>query len=84
MEDSQCGFSALDPNSFPRAEVEVGKEIGILVDSVPSQLSWRIVFVKHGENLYRLMYWLVEIPEAKVDIDELYQTTINAFAFIKY
>jgi hypothetical protein len=28
------------------------------------------------------MYWPVDVPEAKADIDELYQTTLNTFAFL--
>jgi hypothetical protein len=77
------GFSVLDPGSFARTPITVGDEAGILVEQVPVQLSWNIVFVKHGDYLYRLMYWPVDIPEAKADIDELYQVTINTFAFIK-
>ena len=77
------GFSVMDPASFTRALITVGNEAGILVQQVPVHLSWHIVFVKHNDSLYRLMYWPVDVPEAKADIDELYQATINTFAFIK-
>jgi len=76
-------FSVVDPASFVWTQVPVGSEAGLMVEPVPVMLSWRIVFVQHNGNLFRLMYWPVDIPEAKSDLDELTQTTLGSFAFIK-
>jgi hypothetical protein len=46
------------------------------------QLSWRVIFVPHNGYLYSLMYWPVDVPEAQADLDELYHTTLNSFAFL--
>jgi len=76
------GFTVAAPESMTRARIVVGGEAAVLVDIVPVQLSWRIVFVPHDGQLYRLMYWPIDVPEATADIDELYQTTLNSFAFL--
>lgn len=76
-------FSAADPAFFTWSQVPVGSEAGWLVEPVPVMLSWRIVFVQHNGNLFRLMYWPVDIPEAQADLDELTQTTLGSFAFTK-
>lgn len=76
-------FTAVDPNSLTRARLTVGGEVALLVDAVPVQLSWQIIFVPHNGNLYRLMYWPVDVPEAKADVDALTQTTLGSFAFTK-
>lgn len=76
-------FSAADPASFTWTQVPVGGEAGLVVEPVPVMLSWRIVFVEHDGNLFRLLYWPVDIPEAQADLDELTQTTLGSFAFIK-
>lgn len=75
-------FTSVDPKSLPHTDLTVGGEPAIGVDMVPVQLSWRIVFVAHGDRLYRLMYWPVDVPAAQVDLEELYQTTLNSFAFL--
>jgi hypothetical protein len=54
-----------------------------MVEPVPVMLSWRIVFVQHKGNLFRLMYWPVDIPEAQSDLNDLTQTTLGSFAFLK-
>jgi len=74
-------FSAADPASFTWTQVQVGNEAGLMVEPVPVQLSWRIVFVQHDERLFRLSYWPVDVPEARADLDELTQTTLGSFAF---
>lgn len=76
-------FSVADPASFMWTQVPVGSEAGWMVEPVPVMLSWRIVFVQYNGNLFRLMYWPVDISEAKADLDELTQTTLASFAFIK-
>jgi hypothetical protein len=76
-------FSAADPASFTWTQVPVGNEAGLMVEPVPVMLSWRIVFVQHNGNLFRLMYWPVDVPEAQSDLDELTQTTLGSFAFLK-
>ena len=76
------GFTVAAQESLTRARRIVGGETAVLVDVVPVQLSWRIVFVPHDGQLYRLMYWPVDVPEAKADVEELYQTTLNSFAFL--
>jgi hypothetical protein len=74
-------FTVVDLTSIPQTQIIVGGETGIRYDPVPVMLSWNIVFVQHGDNLYQLMYWPVDVSEANADMDELYQTTINSFAF---
>lgn len=76
-------FSAADPASFTWTQVPVGGEAGWMVEPVPVMLSYRIVFVQHNGELFRLMYWPVDIPEAQADLDELTQTTLGSFAFTK-
>jgi hypothetical protein len=76
-------FSAADPASFTWTQVPVGSEAGLMVEPIPVMLSWRIVFVLHGGNIYRLMYWPVDIPEAQADLNDLTQTTLGSFAFTK-
>lgn len=82
VDEFLLGFTVLDPNTFTRARLLVGGEAALLVDVVPVQLSWRIIFVPHNGVLYRLMYWPVDLPEAQVDLEELYQTTLGSFSFI--
>ena len=76
-------FTVVDIHSMTRARIIVGGEAALLVEAVPVQLSWRIVFVHHNGRLYRLMYWPVDLPEAQADLEELYQTTLNSFAFLR-
>ena len=76
------GFTVIAPDILTRARLTVGGEAAVMVDNVPVQLSWRIVFVAHKDRLYRLMYWPVDIKEAKSDLDDLYQTTTGSFSFI--
>lgn len=76
-------FSVVDPSTFTWSQVQVGGEAGWMVEPVPAMLAYRIVFVQHNGNLFRLMYWPVDIPEAKADLDELTQTTLGSFAFTK-
>lgn len=75
-------FTEADPRSMVRARLTVGGETAVLVENVPVQLSWRLVFVPHNGQIYRLMYWPVDVPEAQADVEELYQTTIGSFAFL--
>ncbi len=75
-------FTTVAPESLTRARLIVAGETAISVDMVPVQLSWRLVFVPHAGQLYRLMYWPVDVSEAQADLDELYQTTLGSFAFL--
>lgn len=76
-------FSVADPASFTWTQVSVGNETGLMVEPVPVMLSWRIVFVLHNGKIFRLMYWPVDIPEAQADLNDLTQTTLGSFAFIR-
>jgi len=76
-------FSVGNPASFTWTQVQVGNEAGWMVEPVPVQLSWRIVFLEHDERLFRLSYWPVDVPEARADLDELTQTTLGSFAFME-
>lgn len=76
-------FSAADSASYTWTQVPVGGEAGLMVEPVPVMLSWRIVFVQHNGNLFRLMYWPVDVFEARADLDELTQTTLGSFAFTR-
>ena len=75
-------FSVADPASFTWSQVPVGGETGWMVESVPAMLAYRIVFVQHNGNLYRLLYWPLDISEAQVDLNDLTQTTLGSFAFL--
>jgi hypothetical protein len=46
-------------------------------------LSYRIAFVQHNGNLIRLAYLPVDIPEAQTDLDDLTQTTLGSFTFMR-
>ena len=76
-------FSVMDPATFTWTQVQVGGEVGWMVEPIPAMLAYRIVFVQHNGYLYRLLYWPVDISEAKADLDELTQTTLGSFAFTK-
>jgi len=76
-------FSVADPATYSWTQVTVGSEAGLMVEPVPAMLSYRIVFVQHNGNLFRLMYWPVDIPEAQSDLNDLTQTTLGSFAFTK-
>ena len=42
-----------------------------------------MVFVQHHDSLFRLAYWPVDAEIAKADVEELMQTTLGSFAFLK-
>jgi hypothetical protein len=77
------GFSVVDSTTFTWKQIQVGGEPAWLVEPIPVMLSYRIVFVQHNENVYRLLYWPVDVPEAKADLDDLTQTTLGSFTFTK-
>jgi hypothetical protein len=54
-----------------------------MVEPVPAMLSYRIVFLQHNGSIYRLLFWPVDIQEAQTDLNDLTQTIIGSFAFIK-
>jgi len=76
-------FSVADPATYMWTQVPVGGEAGMIVEPIPAMLSYRIVFVQHNGNLFRLMFWPVDIPEARSDLNDLTQTTLGSFAFIR-
>ena len=76
-------FSVADPATYTWTQVPVDAEAGLKVEPVPAMLSYRIVFVQHNGTLFRLMYWPVDIPEAQSDLNDLAQTTLGSFAFMK-
>jgi hypothetical protein len=76
-------FSVMDPATFNWSQITVDGEAGLVVEPVPATLAYRIVFVQHNGNLYRLLYWPVDIPEAQADLNDLTQTILGSFAFIK-
>jgi hypothetical protein len=76
-------FSVLDPETFTWTPLTIGGESGWMVEPVPAMLSYRIVFVQHNGSIYRLLFWPVDIPEAQADLNDLTQTTLGSFAFIK-
>lgn len=76
-------FSVLDPETFTWTQVAVGGETGWMVEPVPAMLSYRIVFVQHNGSIYRLLFWPVDIPEAQADLNDLTQTALGSFAFMK-
>ncbi len=82
VDDFLKGFSVAAPSSLTHTDLTVAGEPAIRVDMVPVQLSWRIVFVSYGNQLYRLMYWPQDVPALQSDFEQLYQTTINSFAFL--
>jgi hypothetical protein len=76
-------FSVLDPETFTWSQVTVSGETGWMVEPVPAMLSYRIVFVQHNGSIYRLLFWPVDIPGAQADLNDLTQTTLGSFAFMK-
>jgi hypothetical protein len=49
-------FTTASLKTFTRVDLTAGGEAAMMIDNVPVQLSWRLVFVAHNGNLYRLMY----------------------------
>ena len=76
-------FSVADPATFTWSQMQVGGEEAWMVEPVPAMLAYRIVFMQHQGFMFRLMYWPVDIPEAQMDVNELTQTTVGSFAFLK-
>lgn len=76
-------FSTVDPATFTWTQIQVGGEEAWQVEPVPAMLAYRIVFVQHNGSVFRLMYWPVDIPDAQPDLNDLTQTTLGSFAFIK-
>ena len=64
-------------------QLQVGGETGWMVEPIPTIGAWRMVFVQHDDSLFRLAYWPVDVDVAKADVDELTQTTLGSFAFLK-
>jgi len=75
-------FTVVDPNSLTQTRINIGGEEALQVDAVPVQLSWQIIFAPHNGNLYRLMFWPVDISETQIDVVSLMQTALGSFAFI--
>ena len=75
--------SAMDPGSFTWTLIQVGGEKAWMVEPVPAIGAWRYVFLLHNGSLFRLCYWPVDDVHAKADVDELTQTTLGSFAFMK-
>ena len=76
-------FSVADPATYAWTQVPIGGEAGLMVEPVPAMLSYRIVFVQHNGRLFHLLFWPVDIPEAQSNLNDLTQTTLGSFAFIK-
>ena len=76
-------FSVADPATYTWTQIQVDGKEAWQVEPVPAMLAYRIVFVQHNGSLFRLMYWPVDIPEAQADLNDLTQTTLGSFAFIK-
>ena len=76
-------FSVADPATYTWTQVPVGGEAGLMVEPVPVMLSYRIVFVQHNGTLFRLLFWPVDISEAQSDMNDLTQTTLGSFSFLK-
>jgi hypothetical protein len=76
-------FSVADPASFTWTQVPVGGEAGLMVEPVPVMLSWRIVFVQHNGQSFPPHVLARGHPRSTADLDELTQTTLGSFAFLK-
>jgi len=76
-------FSATDSATFTWSQIQVDGEEAWKVEPVPAMLAYRIVFVRHNDSIFRLMYWPTDIPAAQSDLDDLTQTTLGSFAFTK-
>lgn len=64
-------------------EMQVGGEPAWSVGPIPTIGAWQMVFVQHHDSLFRLAYWPVDAEIAKADVEELIQTTLGSFAFLK-
>ena len=89
VDEFMAGFTVIDPALFEHARVTVAGESAILVeryrvaaDPAPVQMNWRIVFIEHGNNLYRLIYRPADVSEAKTDVEELFRVTTSSFTFL--
>lgn len=75
--------SERDPSTYTWTQLQVGGEPAWMVEPIPSIRAWRYVFILHHGSLFRLCYWPVDDVQAKPDIDELTQTTLGSFTFLK-
>jgi hypothetical protein len=75
--------SHANTDSATWTQVQVGEQTGWLVEPIPTIGAWRMVFVQHNDSLFRLAYWPVDAEIAKADVEELTQTTLGSFAFLK-
>jgi hypothetical protein len=76
-------FSVTAPAAYTWTPFQVGNEAGLIVEPVPAMLSYRIAFVQHNGNLIRLAYLPVDFPDAQTDLDDLTQTTLGSFTFMR-
>jgi hypothetical protein len=64
--------------------INVGGELGVMVDNVPGQDLNRRLFVVHNGRLYSFLFAPAdaERPEILTQMEELYETVIGSFTFI--
>jgi hypothetical protein len=76
-------FSMIDPTTFTWQSVEVDGQPGLMVEPIPVQLSWKIIFVRNNSFQFHLMYWPVDVREVEGELAELYQVTTQTFEFFE-
>jgi hypothetical protein len=84
-EQAQAYFERTDSNMdlATWTEMQVSGEPAWSIEPIPTIGAWRMVFVEHNGSLFRLAYWPVDAEIARADIEELTQTTLGSFAFLK-
>ena len=84
-EQAEAYFERTDSNMDVATwtEMQVGGEPAWSVEPIPTIGAWRMVFVEHNGSLFRLAYWPVDAEIARADVEELTQTTLGSFAFLK-
>jgi hypothetical protein len=64
--------------------IDVGGELGVVVDNVPGQDVNRQLFVVHNGRLYTFLFAPAddERPEMLAQMEDLYETVVDSFTFI--
>ena len=75
-------FSVVDRSTFAWEGVPISGKPGLMVEPIPMQLTWRIIFLPYGDKLFRLMYWPMDVPEVGADLLNLQQVSTQTFMLL--
>ena len=76
-------FAGMNLPAITRTPIELGGEPAEMLEVVPGREGSRDVFILHDGTLYHFMFMpsVRDFPQAKNDVEELYQAVTQSFAF---